>query len=72
LSRVRVRVSASVSVRVTVSVKVSACIINVYVEHRYLTVLHCISQRNGLEQAVTRGKLLLIACDRSEIAEPVT
>ena len=36
-------------VRVRVSVMVSASIINVYVEHRYLSVLHCISQRNGME-----------------------
>ena len=44
------RVSVSVRVTVRVSVKVSVSIINVYVEHRYLFGLHCISQCNGMER----------------------
>ena len=53
-------------VRVRVSVKVSVSIINVYVEHRYLSVLHCISQRNGMDYGeLIRVKSLLIAYDRT-------
>ena len=47
--RVRVSVRVKVSVRVRVKVSVSFSIINVYVEHRYLFGLHCISQRNEIE-----------------------
>ena len=50
MSRVRVRVSLRVMVRVSVTASVSFSIINVYVKHRYLSVLHYISQRNGMEQ----------------------
>ena len=65
---VRVRYTVRVSVKVSVSVSFS--IINVYVEHRYLSVLHCISQRNGM--AVIQGKSLLIACYRTGRAFPRT
>ena len=48
---VRVRVWVKVRVRVSVRVKVSVSfsIINVYVEHRYLFGLHCISQGSEIE-----------------------
>ena len=48
--RVRVRVRVCVSVRVSVKVSVSFSIINVYAEHRYLSALHCIRQRNGIKR----------------------
>ena len=42
-------VRVKVRVRVRVKVSVSFSIINVYVEHRYLFGLPCISQGSGIE-----------------------